>query len=378
MSISEKQYWKNELLNYISCTSDENLCWGVSTELINLTAADAGGITIDIFKVTVQDFISTSEAFKEDNSRFLWNPESFWSIPAKECKEMELLGRIIFHFFLAQPVLAWPAALDPLLLLLCVQPTQASLFSSSDFESSISILGELFNGLSTLHDTYGDKPSAPQTPLLDSFVSKLEEWEGRLGSESTERQLTQLIKDLKMHPETANIYAEGKLLFLNIIAVDNRYMLLQSFFKGLNCTKAIDNLCELGGTVRDIYTFALSQTKIKSYDDIIPYIQSTPDSEPQKRSLALLIRWLKSASTVMLQNFASNVTGHSQKLGIKFRIEFKIQAEGQASFQELRPHFHSCLGWVDLYPWTSDLSDVELLEIFDQDCGEFGVGFTMV
>ena len=74
----------------------------------------------------------------------------------------------------------------------------------------------------------------------------------------------------------------------------------------------------------------------------------------------------------------SNITEHSQKLGIKFRIEFKIQAEGQASFQELRPHFHSCLGRVDLYPWTSDLSDVELLEIFDQDCGEFGVGFTMV
>ena len=174
-AISEKQHWKNELLNYISRTSDEDLCRGVSTELIGSTAADAGGVAIDIFKVAVQDFISTSEAFEGDNSRFLRNPESFWSIPAKECKEMELLGRIIFHFFLAQPVLAWPAALDPLLLLLCVQPTQASLFSSSDFESSIPILGELFNGLSTLHDTYGDKPSVPQTPLLDSFVSKLEE-----------------------------------------------------------------------------------------------------------------------------------------------------------------------------------------------------------
>ena len=110
------------------------------------------------------------------------------------------------------------------------------------------------------------------------------------------------IKDLKMYSETVNIYAKKKLLFLNIITVSNRYMLLQSFFKDRNYTKAIDNLCELGRTVHNIYTFMLSQTKIKNYNNIILYIQSIPDSKLQKRLLIFfeLIQWLKSASTVIL------------------------------------------------------------------------------
>ena len=91
---------------------------------------------------------------------------------------MQLLGRIILHFFLKQPMLAWPAALDPLILLLCVQPVESSLLYASDFETSFSFLREIFTGLTILSDIYVEKPVKPETPLLSSFLARLEEWEG--------------------------------------------------------------------------------------------------------------------------------------------------------------------------------------------------------
>jgi len=232
---------------------------------------------------------------------------------------MQLLEWIILHFFLKQPMLAWPAALDPLILLLCVQPVESSLLYASDFETSFSFLGEIFTGLTTLSDIYTEKPVKPETPLLGSFLARLEEWEGTFGNRFADEKISQLIQNLKMHPEKADTYAKGKSMFLEMIAVGNRYMLLQAFFNGLNCTKALDKLYELNGTIRDIYTFALSQMKIGNYDDIIPYIECTPTSESQERSLAILIRWLKGASVPMLQNFASNITGHDQSLETSLR-----------------------------------------------------------
>src|SRR5207248_46065 len=272
---------------------------------------------------------------------------------------------IILHFFLKQPMLAWPAALDPFILLLCVQPVKSSLLYASDFETSFSFLREIFTELTTLSDIYMEKLVKPETPLLGSFLARLEEWEGTFRNRFTDEKISQLIQNLKMHPEKADTYAKGKSMFLEMIAVGNRYMLLQAFFNGFNCTKALDKLYELNGTIRDIYTFALSQTKIGNYDDIIPYIECTPTSESQERSLAILIRWLKGASVPMLQNFASNVTGHDQKLGNKFKISFKTESQGEVSLQDLCPHFHSCFSRVDLYPWTFNLADVQLLEIFN-------------
>ena len=202
---------------------------------------------------------------------------------------MQLLGQIILHFFLKQPMLAWPAALDPLILLLCVQPVESSLLYASDFETSFSFLGEIFTGLTTLSDIYTEKPVKPETPLLGGFLARLEEWKGTFGNRFADEKISQLIQNLKMHPEKADTYAKGKSMFLEMIAVGNRYMLLQAFFNGLNCTKALDKLYELNGTIRDIYTFALSQTKIGNYDDIILYIECTPTSESQEKSLAILI-----------------------------------------------------------------------------------------
>ena len=42
-----------------------------------------------------------------------------------------------------------------------------------------------------------------------------------------------------------------------------------------------------------------------------------------------------------------------------------MESQGEVSLQDLHPHFHSCFSRVDLYPWTSNLADVQLLEIFN-------------
>ena len=202
---------------------------------------------------------------------------------------MQLLERIILHFFLKQPMLAWPAALDPLILLLCVQPVESSLLYASDFETSFSFLGEIFTGLITFSDIYIEKSVKSETPLLGSFFARLEEWEETFRNRFADEKISQLIQNLKMHPEKADTYAKGKSMFLEMITVGNCYMLLQAFFNSLNCTKALDKLYKLNRMIQDIYTFTLSQMKIGNYNDIILYIECTPTSESQERSLAILI-----------------------------------------------------------------------------------------
>jgi len=202
---------------------------------------------------------------------------------------MQLLEWIILHFFLKQLILVWPTTLNPLILLLCVQPVESSLLYASDFETSFSFLGEIFTGLTTLSDIYTEKPVKPETPLLGGFLARLEEWEGTFGNRFADEKISQLIQNLKMHPEKTDTYVKEKSMFLEMIAVGNRYMFFQAFFNSLNCTKALDKLYELNKTIRDIYTFTLSQTKIGNYDNIILYIECTPINESQERSLVILI-----------------------------------------------------------------------------------------
>ena len=115
---SEKQRWWNELQDYVSQASDDDLKKGVVTELVGSMATDAGGVATEIFKVAVQDFITSSIAFEGDAVKFLQNPVNFWGFNTKERAKVEPLGRILYHFFIARPILAWPANLDPLVLLL--------------------------------------------------------------------------------------------------------------------------------------------------------------------------------------------------------------------------------------------------------------------
>ena len=70
---AEKQRWVHELLNYVSRTSDEDLARGVSTEILGSEATDAGGVTVDVFRVAVQDFIASSKTFEGDTIKFLRN-----------------------------------------------------------------------------------------------------------------------------------------------------------------------------------------------------------------------------------------------------------------------------------------------------------------
>ena len=69
---------------------------------------------------------------------------------------------------------------------------------------------------------------------------------------------------------------------------------------------------------------------------------------------------------LMLQNFVFNITEHNQKLRNKFKISFKTESQGEVSLQDFRSHFHSCFSQVELYLWTSNLADVQLLEIFNR------------
>jgi len=306
-------------------------------------ATDAGGVATEIFKVAVQDFITSSIAFEGDAVKFLQNPVNFWGFNTKERAKVELLGRILYHFFLAQPILAWPANLDPLVLLLSGWHKRKSVLEGSDFELSIPILGKLFNGLSMLSEICVDNPSAPQSPPLLAFIAELESWKGELGNDATEQSIGRLIEKLESQPEKAETYSSGKLMLIDQIAIGNRFMLLRDFFKGLNCTGVIA-LYDLNETVRDVYNFMQSQTPIENYDDIIPYISCNARTNEEKRSLSLLIKWLKTACVTMLQNFASNVTGHNQKLGIRFLISFLPVCPTGVSLQARRPYFHSCFG----------------------------------
>ena len=160
---------------------------------------------------------------------------------------------------------------------------------ASDFETSFSFLGEIFTELTSLSDIYTEKPVKLETLLLGSFLARLEEWEGIFRNRFADEKISQLIQNLKMHPEKTDTYVKGKSMFLEMIAVGNHYILFKAFFNGLNCTKALDKLYELNKTIQDIYTFTLSQTKIGNYDNIILYIECTLTNESQERLLAILI-----------------------------------------------------------------------------------------
>ena len=127
---------------------------------------------------------------------------------------MQLLEWIILHFFLKQPMLAWLATLNPLILLLCVQPVESSLLYASDFETSFSFLREIFTGLTILSDIYVEKPVKPETPLLGSFLARLEEWDGTFRDRFVDEKISQFIQNLKLHPEKADTYTKGKVYSL--------------------------------------------------------------------------------------------------------------------------------------------------------------------
>ena len=68
--------------------SDEDLAQDVFTEILGSVATDVSGVTVDIFRIVVQDFITSSKTFKGNTIKFLQNPTNFWVITSKEYEEM--------------------------------------------------------------------------------------------------------------------------------------------------------------------------------------------------------------------------------------------------------------------------------------------------
>src|SRR2546430_10806558 len=117
---------------------------------------------------------------------------------------------------------------------------ESSLLYASDFETSFLFLKKIFTELTTLSDIYVEKLVKPEIPYLSSFLARLKEWKGTFENRFADKKISQLIQNLKIHPEKADTYIKGKSMFLKMIVVSNHYILLQAFFNSLNCTKVLN------------------------------------------------------------------------------------------------------------------------------------------